>query len=150
MGQDSSRIAETREQQADSLGHKVTGFIPDGTDVKQGAAKVGQGAQKVGVSKENPIGLAIGGAAVGFLAGILLPSTRIEDENLGEVSDQVMDRVKETGQDALERGKQVAQDTLASARDTAIESGTEESRNVAEELKETARDVARTGSGSTR
>ena len=59
----------------------------------------------MGLSKENPLGLAIGGAAVGFLAGILLPSTRVEDENLGEVSDQVIDRVKRTEQDALERGK---------------------------------------------
>src|SRR6185436_16673518 len=97
------------------LVHKVTGAVPDGTDVKQGA-------------KQSPLGLAIGGAAAGFLAGILLPSTRVEDENLGEVSDQVVDRVKETGQDALERGKQVAQDTLASAKDTAVESGTEQSR----------------------
>jgi hypothetical protein len=44
----------------------------------------------------------------------------------------------------------VAQDTLASAKDTAIESGTEQSRNVADELKETARDVAQTGSGNPR
>ena len=90
--------------------------MPEGSQVKDGAAKVGEGAEKVGLSKENPLGLAIGGAAVGFLAGMLLPSTRVEDENLGEVSDQVIDRVKETGQDALERGKQVAQETLATPR----------------------------------
>ena len=62
--------------------------------------------------KQNPIGLAIGGAAVGFIAGLILPTTRIEDEKLGETSDEVMHRVKETGQEAIERGKQVAQDTL--------------------------------------
>ena len=68
--------------------------------------------------KQNPIGLAIGGAAVGFIAGLILPTTRIEDEKLGETSDEVMHRVKETGQEAIERGKQVAQDTLESAKDT--------------------------------
>jgi len=135
-------------EKADSLVHKVSGAVPDGSEVKQGAAKVGEGAQKVRVSKENPLGLAIGGAAVGFLAGIFLPSTRVEDENLGEVSDQVIDRVKETGQDALERGKQVAQETLASAKDTAIHSGAEQSRNVADELKETARGLSQIGSGN--
>jgi uncharacterized coiled-coil DUF342 family protein len=144
-------ITDTKDavvEKADSLVHKVTGAVPDGS-VKQGAAaKVGEGAQKVGVSKENPLGLAIGGAAVGFLAGILLPSTRVEDENLGEVSDQVIDRVKETGQDALERGKQVAQETLESAKDTAVHSGADQSRNVADELKETARGLSQTGSGN--
>ena len=54
--------------------------------------------------------------------------------------------VKETGQEALERGKQVAQETLATAKETAVESGTELGKNVADELKQTARDVAHTGS----
>jgi len=92
-------------EKADDLVHKITGVVPDSDQMKGGAAKVKGGAQKVGVSKENPLGLAIGGAAVGLLAGLLLPSTRVEDQKLGEVSDQVMDRVKETGEDALERGK---------------------------------------------
>ncbi len=135
-------ISDTKDtvvEKADTLVHKVTGAMPDGTQVKQGA-------QKVGLSKENPLGLAIGGAAVGFLAGLLLPSTRIEDENLGEISDQVMEQVKETGQDAFERGKQVAQETLATAKETAVESGTELGKNVADELKQTARDAAHSGS----
>ena len=75
---------------ADSLVSKVTGVVPDSGQVKHGA-------EKVGISKQNPIGLAIGGAAVGFIAGLILPTTRIEDEKLGEASDQVIERVKETG-----------------------------------------------------
>ena len=125
---------------------KSPGVLTDSSQVKEGASKVSEGAEKVGLSKENPLGLAIGGAAAGFLVGMLLPSTRIEDDNLGEVSDEVVDRVKETGQDAFERGKQVAQETLADATGTMIQSGTEQARNVADELKETARDVAQTGS----
>ena len=68
--------------------------------------------------------------AVGFLAGMLIPSTRVEDEKLGSLSDDVIERAKETGQEALERGKQVAQDAAATAK----ESG----REHAEELKSTA------------
>ena len=63
--------------------------------------------------EENPLGLAVGALAVGFLAGMLIPSTRVEDEKMGPVSDDVIDRIKETGQEALERGKQVAQDAAA-------------------------------------
>ena len=126
---------------ADTLVSTVTGAVPDTHQVKDGAAKVG-------ISKENPLGLAIGGAAVGFLAGLLLPSTRVEDEKLGEASDQVMDRVKETGHDALERGKQVAQEAADSAKETAKESGKEQGKQVASSVKETAREVAPTGGGS--
>ena len=128
---------------ADSLVNKVTGAMPDTEQVKHGA-------QRVGVSKENPLGLAIGGAAVGFLAGLLLPSTRVEDEKLGPVSDRVMDQVKETGQDALDRGKQVAQEAVESAKDTAKESGKEQGKEMAEQVKETAREVAPTAGGSSR
>ena len=126
---------------ADSLVSKVTGAVPD-------AGQATEGAQKVGVSRENPLGLAIGGAAVGFLAGLLLPSTRVEDDKLGQAPDQMIDRVKETGQEALERGKQVAQETVDSAKETAIQSGKEQGKEVAESVKETAREVAPVGGGS--
>jgi len=126
---------------ADSVVSKVTGAVPDTEQVKQGA-------QKVGISKQNPLGLAVAGAAVGFLAGLLLPSTRVEDAKLGGVSDQVMDRVKETGQDALERGKQVASDAVDMAKETAVESGKEQSKEVAQSVKETAREVAPIGGSS--
>src|SRR6476469_7068219 len=77
---------------ADALVSRVGGAVPDGRQVKDGAAKVG-------VSKENPLGLAIVGAAAGFIAGTLLPKTTIEDEKLGQVSDQVTDKAKEAGQE---------------------------------------------------
>jgi len=107
---------------------KIVGATPDTGDVKH------QARRAKSVAEENPLGLAIGAVAVGFLAGMLIPATRIEDEKLGELSDDVIERAKETGQEALERGKQVAQD----AAQTAKESG----REHAEELKSTAQDHA--------
>jgi hypothetical protein len=88
---------------------------PSTEDVKQGAQRA------AGVAQENPLGLAIGSLAIGFLAGMLIPSTRVEDEKIGPVADQVIDRVKETGQEALERGKQVAGDAAQAAKDSAQE-----------------------------
>ena len=58
---------------------------------------------------------------MGFLAGMLIPSTDIEDEKVGAIADQVKDRAKETGQEALERGKEVAQEAAQSAKETAQE-----------------------------
>ena len=63
----------------------------DTEQVKHGAR------QAVGVAQENPLGLAVGAVAVGFLAGMLIPRTRVEDEKLGPMADQVKEQVKETG-----------------------------------------------------
>lgn len=64
--------------------------------------KAGGGRMKQ-FADTNPVGLAVGGAAVGFLIGTLLPSTRVEDEQVGELSDRVGEVVRETGQEAVER-----------------------------------------------
>ena len=58
------------------------------------------------VAQQNPLGLAIGAAAVGFIAGLLIPSTKVEDERLGPVADQVKEQARQTGQQAIEHGKQ--------------------------------------------
>jgi hypothetical protein len=119
---------------------RVVGAAPDGQDVKQQARKARS------VAQDNPLGLAVGSLAVGFLAGMLLPSTRVEDEKLGEMSDEVIDRAKQTGQEALERGKQVAQEAAQSAQETAKQSG----QQHAEELKGSAQQQAQETASSAR
>jgi len=101
---------------------KLAGGTPDTGEVK---AKAKQGAS---VAQQNPLGLAIGAVAVGFVAGLLIPATRVEDEKLGEASDNLIEQAKETGQEALEHGKQVAQD----AAETVKESGQEHAQEVKE------------------
>jgi len=121
-------------------GQTVGDKTPDTAQVK------GQAKKAVSVAQSNPLGLAIGAVAVGFLAGMLAPATRIEDEKLGQISDDVIDRAKETGQEALERGKQVAQEAAQSAQETAKESG----QQHAEELKGSAQDQAQEAASSAR
>ena len=120
------RIGETK----DRLTGKVSDVTPDGRQVRRAA----------GVAQENPLGLAIGGIAVGFLAGMLVPSSRVEDEKIGPVADQVKDQIKETGQEAVERGKDVAQQ----AAETAKEAG----QQHAEELQGSAQQRAETVSAT--
>ena len=115
---------------------------PSGGDVKQKTKRV------AGMAKENPLGLAIGAAALGFLAGLAVPSTRVEDEKLGPVADQVKDKVKETGQEALDRGKQVAQEVASSAADTAKQSAQEHGQELADSAKQSAQDVKSEASSS--
>jgi ElaB/YqjD/DUF883 family membrane-anchored ribosome-binding protein len=95
-----SRAKDKISGTKDRITGKVSDVTPDGQQVKRAA----------GVAQENPLGLAIGGIAVGFLAGMLAPSSRIEDEKIGPMADQVKDQIKETGQEAMERGKDVARE----------------------------------------
>lgn len=138
MGQDPDEIrqgiAQTRAEMGDTveaLGHKtdvtgrakgavadrvesvrskVAGSAPNSGEMKQGAQRA------AGIAQENPLGLAIGAAAVGFVAGMLIPSSRVEDERIGPMADQLKERARETGQEALERGKQVAEQTAETAQ----------------------------------
>jgi len=122
-------VASSAKERLVGAGQSVGDATPDTEQVKQ------QARRAKSVAQENPLGLAVGAVAVGFLAGMLIPSTRVEDEKLGEISDDVIERAKQTGQEALEHGKQVAQDVAQDAAETAKDSG----REHAEELKETAR-----------
>src|SRR3954468_9802021 len=145
MGQDPSQIRndieDTRARMGDTaeaLGHKAdvpgrareavsgkgetgksefSGSSPSGADVKQGAE------QAVGVAKENPLGLAIGAAAVGFVAGLVIPSTRVENERIGPMADQVKE-------EAVERGRHVAEQ--------AVETAKEEGQKQAQEMAPTS------------
>ena len=127
------RVKESIADKRDRLKEQMQGTasrVNDSTpDVKQGAR------QAVGFAEENPLGLAIGGVAAGFLIGMLIPSTRIEDERVGPMADEVKQRATETGQEALERGKQVAQD--------AAQAATESAQDVAQSVKETVQESGR-------
>ena len=129
LGSAREAIAGTTE----TVGSRVAESTPDAQDVKRTARRA------AGLAQENPLGLAIGAAAVGFLIGLMIPSTPVEDERLGGLADQVKAKVQETGQEALDRGKQVAQEAAESAVSTARESG----QHHAEELAATAGDAAR-------
>jgi ElaB/YqjD/DUF883 family membrane-anchored ribosome-binding protein len=126
-------------------GDSVTSTVSDRTpDAGQVKAKARRGAS---VAQENPLGLAIGSLAVGFIAGMLIPATRIEDEKLGEVSDNVIEKVKETGQEALEHGKQVAQDAAQSAQETMKESGQEHAQQVKDSAQQSAQEATSSSGG---
>ena len=164
MGQDTGQIREeieeTRARMGDTveaLGYKadvpsrvsdkvgsvrakITGSTPDAGQMKDGAK------QAASVAQQNPLGLALGSVAVGFVAGMLIPSTRIEDEKIGPMADEVKELAKETGQEALDRGKHVAQEAAQSAAETAKESGQEQAEklrgNAQEKVEQTSQEAS--------
>jgi ElaB/YqjD/DUF883 family membrane-anchored ribosome-binding protein len=127
-----ARAKDSVAEKTDAVKDKVNSVMgrasdstPSSDDVKQGAR------QAVSTAQENPLGLAIGAVAVGFVAGMLIPSTSVEDEKIGPMADQLKDRVMETGQEALDHGKQVAQDVAQSAQETVKESGQQHAQELA-------------------
>jgi len=109
---------------------------PSGEQVKDRTRRA------AGIVRENPLGFAIGAVAVGFIVGLVLPSTRTEDERLGEASDAVKSRVMETGQEALSRGQEVAKDVAETASQTAKESGSQHASDLADSARENATQAA--------
>ncbi len=122
-----------RDADADRLLADVEGFARS----KAWAVVAGAGALGFAASR---LGLAVGAAAAGFLAGLLLlPKTRVEDERLGPLADQVKDTVQQTGQEAVERGEHVAQ----AAAQTAAQQARDQGRDLAGSARSRAQDLTR-------
>lgn len=139
-------ISDKRErlvEQVRGTSHKMGEASPNGHEVKEGAREA------VGFAQENPLGLALGGIAAGFIAGMMLPSSKVEDEKVGPVADQVKEAATETGQEALDRGREVATQVAEQAVEGAKEVGQEAVQNAkdagqeqASELKDSAQENA--------
>ena len=162
-----SEIGQTREQlseTADALAYKadvptrtkdwigdkkdavvstVSGVASKAGEITPDGAEVGHSMNRMKrLAERNPVGLAIGGAAVGFIAGLLMPSTRMEDERIGPMADDVKATAADAGREALERGKDVVQEAGATAIETAKERGREEGEELSESLQEKARELS--------
>jgi gas vesicle protein len=133
-----SDTVDTVKSRITGIGSGVSAATPQPQDVTQGAK------QAVGIVQENPLGLAIGATAAGFLAGMLIPSSRIEDERIGRVADEVKEQARQTGQEALEHGKQIAQETATAATQTASESGQAHAQQMSDSVKQSAEQLQQT------
>lgn len=116
--------------------------VPDSQQVRSGAR------QAVGLAQRNPLGLAVGSVAVGFLAGMALPSTRVENEKVGPMADEVKSKAREVGREALDHGREAASQVAQSAAETAKETASEHGEQLKSSVADKASDVAPTSSGS--
>jgi gas vesicle protein len=127
----------------DSVTESVGGAKDSAMSATPSAGDVQQGAKKaVGVAQENPLGLAVGAVAVGFLAGMLIPSTRVENEKIGPMADQVKDQISSTAQEAMEHGKAVVSETASSAADAAKQTAQEQGKEHASQMQDSAQESA--------
>jgi hypothetical protein len=129
MGQDTGQIRQDIEETRGRMGETVEALgykadVPNrAKDAVSGRvdamkSKVPDAGRAKGMAEQNPLGLAIGAAAVGFVGGLLIPSTRVEDEKIGPMADQAKEKAKEAGQEAMERGKEAARQAADTAKET--------------------------------
>jgi len=115
----SARVGDYVDEKKQAVKDKVTGAKDAVTGTASKAVPSGESVGRMkDTAERNPLGLAVGAAAVGFVAGLVLPSTRVENERMGEISDRVVEAAKETAGEAVERGKQVAQDAVGTAKES--------------------------------
>ncbi len=128
LGDVTGKLGDVTGGITDKLGG-VTDKLPSTGDVT-GAAKRG-----VGIALENPLGLAIGAAAVGFLAGLMMPVTDYERDTIGPIRDDLVDKAQQMGSDVLEHGKAVLQETAQAALSTAQQSAQTHGQQVAQSVQ---------------
>jgi ElaB/YqjD/DUF883 family membrane-anchored ribosome-binding protein len=144
-----SRAKDAAGEKVDSLKSKITGLGAQVSGAAPSTGEVKDGArQAAGVVQQNPLGLAIGAAAVGFLAGTVIPSTKTEDERIGPLADQVKEQAKATGEEALEHGRQIAQETAETAAEQAQEAVAEVKEKAEESVQSHAHDMSDSATGS--
>jgi len=88
--------------------------------------------------EENPLAVGVATLTLGLLGGLALPSTRKEDELLGETRDRLVDRIEEVGREALDKGKQVAGTAVDTLKEEAENAGLTAS-NLADKVREVGR-----------
>jgi hypothetical protein len=120
---------------ASAAASQVGDALPESDQVKR------QARQAVSVAQENPIGLAVGSIAVGFLAGMLIPRTRMEDERIGELSDQVKEQTRDIGREAIDQGRDLAQEVGQRATEVAREGAKEHGQELAESARESVQSL---------
>ena len=127
-----ARLDDYVDEKKAAVGSAVAGAKDRlGSAVPSRSALSLRGREVRRMARSNPLGLVVGAAAVGFVAGLVTPSTRMEDEHLGETADRFKEAASDAGQDAPERGMDVAQSAFEAARDE----GTQQGRELASDLR---------------
>ncbi len=126
MSEAAGSVADTAKDAAGSVGaaasdavDRITGGIA--TTTANTTDRLRQGVQQ-GLQQE-PLVLAALGFAVGAAIGGLLPHSKVEDEAVGEISDEVRGKAEEILQTGLETGKQVAAETFEALKEEADKQG---------------------------
>lgn len=127
LGDAKSRIGESAHHAADSVRNRAHSVADSARSrahsvadsARHGATRANEGFHRM--LDENPMAAGAIGIAVGALLGALIPTTRKENELMGETSDRITDKAKEMAR--------AGRETLATAGRDVMDSVSESSGN---------------------
>lgn len=110
-------MAETGEHLRQSAGQVVTQAEQSAAHMQRQARRQARRAKRSfwETLDENPLAVGVAAMAAGALVGLALPSTRVEDEWMGETRDHLAEEVTATTQETLDKTRAVAKQTARTA-----------------------------------
>jgi ElaB/YqjD/DUF883 family membrane-anchored ribosome-binding protein len=118
-----ARTRDAVNDRVETIKGKVSDVIGSATGAMRGAANAmpsrddaAEGLRTMNsFASSNPLGIAIGAVAVGFLVGLLLPVSDIERERVGQLGEQMTDQAKAAASSAIEQGKAAVTQAIGDA-----------------------------------
>jgi hypothetical protein len=93
---------------ASGLMHGTTETMSNIThEAKEQALRAGRSFERL--LHDNPLAVGAAAVAVGAAVGLALPSTRLEQEYMGELSENVVDKTKQVAREAMDKVKSATQ-----------------------------------------
>ena len=106
-GANTGMLSQVKETASD-LAHRSTDALTNlGTTAKDTAASLG--TRCANALRDNPLAMGAVAVAAGTAVGLVIPSTRLESEYIGEASEQLIDKAQEAARGAIDKVQNAAQ-----------------------------------------
>ncbi len=100
----------------DAIGDATSGAKEKAASAVAAMPSPSQAVQTIGtIASNNPLGLAIGSVAAGFLIGLCLPVSDIERDRVGRIGERMTEQAKSAAADAVEQGKAAVTQVIGDA-----------------------------------
>ena len=103
----SNALNQVKETASDLANRSTTALNNLSTKAKDSASTVGKRFGEV--LRENPLAVGAVAVAAGTAVGLALPSTRFENEYVGEASERLVDKAQEVAREAIDKVQSAAQ-----------------------------------------
>src|SRR5690349_13868217 len=104
----SSTLNQVKETASDLANRSTETLNAIGTKAKDGASRFGE------MMRDNPLAAGAIAIAAGTAIGLMIPSTQIESEYIGNTGEQLVERVEDIARDALGRVQDAAMQSARS------------------------------------
>lgn len=127
----SERIASVKGTIVNAVGGASSNVRDASSNLREKADGMrDQARERASVAIENPLGLGLAAFGVGLVAGLLIPISRLENEQLGPVRDELVNRAQSAASEAVEAGKALVGETVLNATAAASAKGQEIARHA--------------------